>query len=168
MLKTLENLFVNQLKEVYYAEKKFHNYINRIASEISSIDLKELNNRIKNFCGMNIANLDSSFNFLSIKSFRKKPKAVEGIIEESNVLLKWNAPPTLIDSTIILSLRKLVHIFFSTYSSLKNMSRQLEFYEINHLIIENLDRHVYLNSNLNSLSLQINKNADSEVEVSEE
>jgi ferritin-like metal-binding protein YciE len=159
---------VNQLKEAYNAEKSIYKFLQSLTYKINSDDLQSVKTKLINFCTLNHKNLGDAFKYLDIKTFSKKPKVIDEIIQECKMLLKWNTSSAVIDAIIMLTFKKMIHILISMYSSLKNMSRQLEFYEINHLIIENLDRNNYIDSVVNSLALQINKIADTAPEVIEE
>lgn len=82
--KTLEDLFHDTLKDIYYAERKILKTLPRTARAASSPDLKAAFERHKDETEGQIERLQQVFELMGKRAQGKTCDAIEGIIEEES------------------------------------------------------------------------------------
>src|SRR5512138_1068184 len=113
-MKTLEDFFINELKDVYNAEHQITKALPKMAKAASSEELKtafedhlkETENQIKR--------LDKISKILGRPLTGKKCKAAEGLIEEGKELMEEDASPEVMDVALIAAAQKVEHYEIAT------------------------------------------------------
>src|SRR5688572_29256735 len=100
-LDTLSALFLDQLKDIYNAEKQLTKALPKLAKAASSPELQEaLTTHLEETQGQ-IERLDRVFNMLGKPARGKTCKAMEGLIEEGKEILEEDAEPSTLDAALI-------------------------------------------------------------------
>ncbi len=102
-LDSLEGLFLEELKDVYNAEKQITKALPRMAKAADSEELQQaLTKHLKETEGQ-IKRLERIFQTLGQTARGKKCKGMEGLIEEGKEVLEEDGDPAVIDAAIIAS-----------------------------------------------------------------
>src|ERR1700677_2700207 len=86
--KTLDELFEDTLKDIYYAENKILKALPKMAKAAQSAELKSAFQKHFKETEGQVARLDKVFRLMDITPKGKKCEAIEGIIKEGGEIIK--------------------------------------------------------------------------------
>ncbi len=121
----LRDLFVEELKDVYGAEKALTKAIPRMISNVTSPELaKALKDHLE-ITNQQISRLNEVFASIGEKQESKKCKAMDGLIEEAEEIMKSAEKGVVRDAAIILAAQKVEHYEIATYGTLRAFASTL-------------------------------------------
>jgi ferritin-like metal-binding protein YciE len=100
-IKTLQDALTYQLQGLLQAERKIAEAFTRFSDQISSAEVKELVQGYVTNTDNVACKLDRSFNYLMMEPVVRKNEVVNKIIDETEYLLAYTAPPYLKDIVMI-------------------------------------------------------------------
>lgn len=158
-MKTLEDFFIEELKDVYSAEKQLVKALPSMAKAASSEELKEaFESHLKETEGQ-VARLDKISKLLGKSLSGKKCKAMEGLVEEGKEVIKEDAEPAVKDVALIAAAQKVEHYEIATYGCLKTYARLLEYDDVAELLNETSEEEASADEKLTSISESLNSEA---------
>jgi ferritin-like metal-binding protein YciE len=151
-LMTLEDLFVDQLRDVLYAEKHITKALPKMAKNASSTELATaLTNHLQETEGQ-IDRLKQVFELLDLSARAKKCEAILGLIEEGQSLMEEEAEPAVLDAGIIAAGQKVEHYEIAAYGCLITWAEQLGHTEAAQLLLKTLDEEKAADVKLSALA----------------
>src|ERR1700730_12727386 len=106
---TLQDLFVDQLRDLYNAENQLVKALPKMAKSASSPDLKTaFESHLEQTKG-HVERLEQIFNTLGASPKGKKCKAMEGLIEEGKEMMEEDAEPEIMDAGLIAAAQRVEH-----------------------------------------------------------
>ncbi|HET6243259.1 MAG: ferritin-like domain-containing protein [Bacteroidetes bacterium] len=158
-MKTLQDLFVEQLRDMYYAEKQLLKAIPKMVKKASSETLKSaLENHLQETENQ-VERLDQVFEKLEMTARGKTCPAMDGIIEEAKELMNEDAEPTVMDAGIIAATQKVEHYEIATYGTLRTFADTLGYTNISKLLQATLDEELATDKKLTKIAQTINVEA---------
>lgn len=124
-MKTLENLFEEQLHDIYFAENKLLKALPKMAKKATNPELSKAFLKHEKETTDQIAKLERVMESLGIKVKGKKCPAILGIIEEAEELMKDAKDPEVRDAALIAAAQKAEHYEIATYGTLCNFAKRL-------------------------------------------
>jgi ferritin-like metal-binding protein YciE len=171
-METLQELYVEQLRDIYDAENQLMKALPKMAKEASNEELKAAFEQHLEQTEEQITRLDQIFEELGEKSKGHKCKAMAGLVEEGKEMMQEDADPDVMDAGLICAAQKIEHYEIATYGCLRTYAEMLGFDEQADLLQETLDEEKDTDENLTELAVScINLEAeegDSEEEDEEE
>jgi ferritin-like metal-binding protein YciE len=138
-LKSLQDLFEDELKDVYSAEKQLLKALPKMAKAATSDELRSgFDEHLEQTKG-HVERIERVFELIDKPARAKKCKAMEGLIEEGSELMEEKAEPEVKDAALIAAAQKVEHYEIATYGTLVTWARQLGFEEAANLLQETLD-----------------------------
>lgn len=138
-LKDLSVLFHDELKDIYDAEHQLLKALPKMAKAASSPKLKEgFEMHLQETEGQ-IKRLEEVFALIDKKPTRKSCKAMKGLIEEGNELMKEDGEPEVKDAALIASAQRVEHYEMAAYGCLRTWAGNLGMTEAKKLLQANLD-----------------------------
>jgi ferritin-like metal-binding protein YciE len=135
----LEKFFVEELKDIYGAEKQLQKNFNKLQDAASSDSLKKAFNDHNQVTVDQISRLEDAFRLLGKRPQSKKCEAMEGLIEEANnVIRETDSNSSTRDVGLILAAQKVEHYEIATYGSLAQLASTLGLEKISDLLKETL------------------------------
>ena len=136
--KDLNALFLHQLKDTYFAENAIITALPKLAQAAQSKELKgafgvhleETRNQVKR--------LDQVFKLLDQKAEGIECKAIQGIIEEGDEVIKQFEGGEALDAGLISAAQAVEHYEITRYGTLLAWAKQLNFGQIEALLKETL------------------------------
>ena len=114
---SLEDLLVHELKDIYHAEQQLVKALPKVAKKASSPELKQaIEEHLRETEG-HVDRLERIFDMLGQPAKTIKCKAMEGILDEGQELMKERAEPETLDAGIIMSAQKVEHYEICAYGS---------------------------------------------------
>jgi len=117
-IKSLHDLYVAQLKDMYYAEKQLVKALPKMAKAAQSPQLvKDFMMHLDETEG-HVERLEEVFDLLDLSPRSEKCEAITGIIEEAKQLMSEVEDSPANDAGLILAAQKAEHYEITTYGSL--------------------------------------------------
>lgn len=155
---TVEKLLVEELKDLYSAEKQITKALPKMAKNAQSNDLKTaLETHLKQTEGQ-IERLDRVFEILGKSSSGKTCKGMHGLIEEGSETMQ-ETEGEVRDAAMICAAQKVEHYEMAAYGSVRTWAQQLGQKEIADLLQQTLDEEGETDHKLTQLAGKINKQA---------
>ena len=136
--KTLDDLFLNTLKDVYYAEKQIYKSLPKMAKAATDKQLGAAFEKHQEETEGQIARLEQIFELLEKPARGKKCDAIEGILDEGKEIMdEFDGSPAL-DAGLLASAQAVEHYEISRYGTLKSWATALGMKDAVKLIDETL------------------------------
>ncbi len=123
--KNLRELFLDTLKDIYFAEKKILAALPKMAKAAQSEELKAAFQKHENETEMHVERLDKVFEELDETPRAKTCDAIVGIIEESQEVMKEYKGTPALDAGLLAAAQAVEHYEISRYGTLKTWAQEL-------------------------------------------
>ncbi|MEA1673239.1 ferritin-like domain-containing protein [Nitrospirillum sp. BR 11163] len=163
--KTLQTMFIEELRDLYSAERQIIRALPKLAKAASADDLRQaLETHLEETRGQ-VERLDKVFETLdtSSRSRGKKCEAMEGMLSEANELLDLGLSPEALDSAIIAAAQKVEHYEIASYGSAIAWATALGYDEAADILAETLEEEKNADQILNKASRTVNDTAAEQV-----
>jgi ferritin-like metal-binding protein YciE len=160
----LKELFVDEIKDIYWAEKHLASALPKMIKGATSEDLKQTISTHLEETKNQITRLESVFASIGEKAVAKKCLAMEGLLKEATELLSDTEKGTEVrDVAIISAAQKVEHYEIASYGTLRTLAGTLGYSEAQGLLDETLAEE----KNADSLLTQVAENYINEAAASE-
>jgi len=139
-MKSLQDLFINLLKDMYYAEKQILKALPKMAKKADSDELRQVFERHLSETESQVARLEQVFSLCDLKPAGKTCPAIKGIIEEGEEDMKDAKDPDVLDASMIADAQAVEHYEIARYGTLIAWARQLGMSDAANLLQQNLDQ----------------------------
>ena len=134
----LRELFVEGLKDIYWAEKALTKALPKMAKNASAPNLiSAINDHLEVTKG-HVTRLEEVFASVGEKAVAKKCDAMQGLIEEGEGILEETEPGAVRDAGIIAAAQKVEHYEIATYGTLTAWAKTIGEEEAASLLHETL------------------------------
>jgi len=123
--KTLEDLFVDTLKDIYYAEKRILKTLPKMAKGAESPKLKKGFEKHLAQTEGQVERLEQVFEIFGQPARGKKCEAIEGIIAEGEAIMKEFKGTAALDAGLISSAQAVEHYEITRYGTLRRWAEVL-------------------------------------------
>src|SRR5579871_2014773 len=159
-MESLRELLVEELSDLYSAEKQLVQALPKIAKAADSENLRQAIEDHLEETTQQVSRLDEVFKKLAEKPKRKKCKAMEGLIEEGSEVIKEHDASPVRDAALIGAAQRVEHYEMAAYGTARALAESLRLDEIARLLQETLDEEGNADKKLNDLALnEINPSA---------
>jgi ferritin-like metal-binding protein YciE len=123
--KDLNALFLDTLKDIYYAEKQIYKALPKMAKAAASDKLRAAFEKHQSETEGQIERLEKVFEILGKAARGKKCDAIEGILEEGKEIMdEYRGEPAL-DAGLLAAAQAVEHYEISRYGTLKTWATKL-------------------------------------------
>ena len=152
-VKSVQDLFVQELRDIYHAERQITKALPRMAKAASSPELKQaFEGHLEQTRGQ-IERLDQVFEQLDLPKRAKKCEAMEGLVEEARSTMEEIEGESVLDMGMIINAQKVEHYEIAGYGSLVALARQLGHEDVATLLTKTLDEEKETDQKLNKIAL---------------
>jgi ferritin-like metal-binding protein YciE len=124
-LESLRDLYIDELKDLYSAEKQLVRALPKMARNATHPELKDaFTNHLAETEG-HVARLEEIFESLESTPRGKKCVGMEGLIEEANELLEEDADEDVLDAGLISKAQHVEHYEMAGYGTVRNWAQML-------------------------------------------
>jgi ferritin-like metal-binding protein YciE len=135
----LKELFVDELKDILWAEKHLTSALKKMAKEATSEELKEAFTTHLSQTGEQINRLEEVFASVGEKATTKKCEAMAGLIKEAEGIIEDTEKGTETrDAGLISAAQKVEHYEIASYGTLKTFAARLGYSDAQALIEQTL------------------------------
>ena len=168
-MKDLNELFLEELADIYDAEKQLIKALPKMAEQANAPELQSAFEDHLEQTQEHVHRLEEVFELFEQKPKGKKCEAMAGLIEEAQSLMKEEAAPAVMDAALIAAAQKVEHYEIATYGCLRTWAELLGKDEALDLLEETLNEEKDVDESLTDIATSINQEAtDEEEEASEE
>jgi ferritin-like metal-binding protein YciE len=123
--KTLNDLFLHTLKDIYYAEKQILRALPKMAKAAESQELRQAFETHRQETEGQVERLEQVFEMLGKQARGVACEAINGIIEESKGIMEDFADSEALDAGILSSAQAVEHYEITRYGTLKTWAQEL-------------------------------------------
>jgi ferritin-like metal-binding protein YciE len=157
---SLLGLYVNELRDVYSAEKQLTRALPKMAKAASSEGLRNgFAEHLEQTCG-HIERLEQIFDALGERSGGKKCAGMEGLIDEGAELMEEDLEGSVLDAALIAAAQRVEHYEIAAYGTLCAFAELLGKSQQVTLLRQTLDEEKQTDETLTELSQEINAAAN--------
>ncbi len=167
-IETAEQFFIDELKDIYSAEKQAIRLYPKLAKNVQSEALKEaLQTHLEETKGQ-LERLDRVFEILGKRASGKTCEGMKGVLEEAQEAIEKAEGGALRDAALIASVQRSEHYEIAAYGTVVALAKAMGQDEIGGLLAETLDEEKATDKKLTAVSKSVNKQAISESAPDEE
>jgi ferritin-like metal-binding protein YciE len=119
----LEKFFIDQLKDIYYAEQQLLKAIPKMAQASTTEELEDAFNDHLKQTERHVKRLEKVFQLIGKKPEGKKCEAIEGLTKEAETIIRETKEGTMTrDAALIIAAQKVEHYEIATYGGLVQLA----------------------------------------------
>src|SRR6266849_1915337 len=159
--KDLNDLFLDTLKDIYYAEKQIYKSLPKMAKAAHSDQLRQAFEKHHQETEGQIERLEQIFELIEKPARGKKCDAIEGIIDEGKEIMdEYKGMPAL-DAGLLAAAQAVEHYEISRYGTLKTWATELGYEDAVKLLDATLTEEKNTDSALTQLAeSEVNQHAE--------
>jgi ferritin-like metal-binding protein YciE len=138
-LDTLKDLYVDELKDLYSAEKQLVKALPKMAKAANDPELQQAFRTHLRETTQHVQRLEQICQELGVSPRGKKCVGMEGLIEEGNELIKEDPDPDVLDAGLISKAQHVEHYEMAGYGTVRTYARTLGFESQAELLQQTLD-----------------------------
>ena len=151
-LKTLHDLYVNELKDLYSAEHQILTALPKMIKAATAPELKAALEDHNEVTKGQVRRLEKIFKLLDTSPKGKKCKAMEGLLEEGKELMSEDAEPSIMDAGLIAAGQRVEHYEMAGYGCVRTYAALLGYKEAADLLQQTLDEEGEADKKLTDLA----------------
>lgn len=161
-VKTMQELLIDELKDLYSAEKQIVRALPKLAKAATSPDLKQaLTNHLKETQGQ-VTRLERIAEIVSKKLTGKTCVGMKGVLEEGSEVLEDTDKGTVRDAAMIAAAQRVEHYEMAGYGSAREFAKMLGLSDVASLLDETLEEEKAADKLLSGIAKQVNTAAKRE------
>jgi len=151
----LEELLVDELKDIYSAENQIVKALPKMAKAASSPELKRAFERHLEETRRQVERLDQIGQALEVKLTGKKCKGMEGLLEEGKEIMEEDFDENVTDAGLIGAAQKVEHYEIAAYGTARTHAEMLGYTKAAKLLQQTLDEEGATDKKLTQLAESI-------------
>ncbi len=163
-IKTADDLFLDELKDIYSAEKQAVRAYPKLTKAISTPELKQAMQMHLEQTKGQIERLDRVFEILEKKSSGKTCEGMKGLIEEGQEHAEEIEQGPVRDAGLIGAAQRMEHYEIAAYGTVVAFAKATGQSEIEQLLSQTLEEEKQTDQKLTTISEQVNQQAIGETE----
>lgn len=162
----LKELFIEELRDIYWAEKHLTKALPKMKKAATSEELANAFDEHLRVTEGQIERVEQVFELLELTARAKKCEAMDGLVKEAQeVIEELPKGSAVIDAGLIISAQKVEHYEIAAYGSLVQLAKTMGENEIANLLQQTLDEEKEADQLLTELAVSgINISAENEPE----
>lgn len=149
----LKNLFIEELADMYSAEKQIIEALPQLIRLAFNADLKTALSDHLDETMTQKERIEEIFGILAVPRKEQKCAAMEGLVKETHEIVANKEPSALLDAAIISACQKIEHYEIASYGTLKSFAQHLNLpSDIKSLIRETLDEEAGADKKLTKIA----------------
>ena len=156
---SMDELFVDELKDLYSAEKQITRALPKLVKAATSAELKKAFESHLVETNGQVTRLEKAFEILGKSPKGKTCVGMKGVLEEGSEVLEDTEKGEVRDAALISAAQRVEHYEMAGYGSARDFAKLLGQDEIAELLEETLEEEKAADKKLTSISAQVNKDA---------
>jgi ferritin-like metal-binding protein YciE len=147
-IKTLYDLMVDELRNIYHAEKQVTKTLPRMIKTANSTELKTYFEENIRQTDNQIIRLEKIFKELDVPIKPKKCLGMEGILNEGRELINEEIDPNVIDAALVTNEQRIEHYEMTTYDTVRTYAKKLGLNNVAKMLQDTYDEDIWTNKKL--------------------
>lgn len=148
----LHELFVDDLKDIYWAEKALTKALPIMSKNATSQKLKDALKKHLEETNKHIERLEEVFKSIDEKAVAKKCDAMQGLIDEAKSIMEETTPGAVRDAGIIGAAQKVEHYEIASYGTMATYAKLMGHKTALNLLIDTLKEEKQTDKDLTKLA----------------
>jgi ferritin-like metal-binding protein YciE len=159
-VKSVNDLLLEELRDVYHAEKQLVKALPKMAKKAKSDKLRQaIEEHLEETKGQ-VERLENVFEKLEVPARAKRCEAMMGLIEEAQEMMEEIKTPEVLDAALIGAAQKVEHYEIASYGTVHALAESLGHDEVAELLEQTLDEEKQADEKLNDIALsEVNQTA---------
>jgi ferritin-like metal-binding protein YciE len=138
-LQTLNDLFVDQVQDLYSAEQQLVQALPKMAAAASNDELREAFQNHLTETQDHVRRISDIFGELGVSPSGEKCEGMEGLIREGEQALTAQGDPTVRDAALIAAAQRVEHYEIAGYGTARTLADELDYDDAKDLLDQTLD-----------------------------
>lgn len=151
-MKTLDDLFVHMLRDMYYAEKQILKNLPKMARKADSQDLRQAFEMHQSETEEHVDTLEKVFELCDLKPRGVTCDAIEGILSEAKEIMSETEDANARDAGMIAAAQAVEHYEITRYGTLISWANQLKKKDVASLLEKTLEQEKATDKKLTDLA----------------
>jgi ferritin-like metal-binding protein YciE len=151
-MKTLQDLFLDAIGDMYYAEKQLTKALPNMAEKATHDELRAAFESHLGETEGHVRKLESVFEAFGEKAKAKKCPAIVGIIDEAEELISENKKSPTLNAALVFAAQKAEHYEIASYGALREWAKLLNRDDVAATLDEILDEEKAADTKLTELA----------------
>jgi ferritin-like metal-binding protein YciE len=160
-LESLQDLYVDELKDLYNAETQLTKALPKMAKAAASEELRTAFEEHLEETKHQIERLETIFKELDASPKGKKCKAMAGLVAEGKEMMEMDGEDAVKDAALIAAAQRVEHYEMAGYGTVRTYAELLGYDKAAKLLQETLDEEAAADAKLTELAKNINVEAES-------
>ena len=152
-MKTLEDLFVHELKDLYSAEKQLVKALPKMAKAATHQEPRQAFEAHLKQTEQHVERLDEIFSQLQLSARGAKCKAMEGLITEGKEILAEDMEDDVRDAALICAAQRVEHYEMAGYGCARTFARDLGHHAAAELLQQTLEEEAAADEKLTEIAV---------------
>ncbi len=157
-IESLEQLFEEELRDIYDAEKQLVKALPKMAKAASSEELREAFNEHLEVTREQVRRCEQIFEALGIKAKSKPCTGMRGIVEEGREVMQEDASDEMMDAALTGAGRRVEHYEMSAYDSARALAEKLGREDVVDLLQQTLEEEQEADQKLSTIAQSLLEN----------
>lgn len=153
--KTMHDLLLEELRDIYHAEKQITKALPKMAKSASTDELKQAFEQHLEETKTQIERLEQVFSELETRPRGKTCEGMQGIVEEAKELMDEIEDADLLDAGLIAAAQKVEHYEIAAYGSARTWARLLGMAKVADLLEKTLEEEKATDAKLNTIATEV-------------
>ena len=151
-LQTLNDLFVEQLRDLYSAETQLVAALPKLASASSHEELRDAFEQHLAETRQHVTRLEQVFSQVGATPGGETCKGMQGLIEEGEQVLQMQGDPSVIDAALIAAAQRVEHYEIAAYGTARALAGELGHDRVAMLLGDTLDEEAKADKTLTKIA----------------
>jgi ferritin-like metal-binding protein YciE len=151
---SLDDLLVEQLKDLYDAEHQLVEALPKMADAATSTSLRNAFLDHLNETRNHVTRLEQTFQSMDVLPERETCKAMKGLVSEGSQMIDAKGNPAVRDAALIAAAQRVEHYEMAGYGSARTFAEQLGLADVADLLQSTLDEEEAADEKLTRLAIQ--------------
>jgi len=160
-MSTVEDLLVDQIRDLYDAEKQLVRALPKMAKAASSDELRQAIEDHLEETNNQVQRLEQAFEQLEKTAKGKTCKAMKGLIEEGGEVIEEDSEEPINDLALIAAAQRVEHYEISAYGTAKAMAKHIGENQVASLLEETEDEEKAADKKLTEIAMDLMQDATS-------
>ena len=151
-LNTLEDLFVDQLKDIYSAERQIIQALPKMAKAAQRTEVRQAFEDHLQLSKQQLERLNQVFEKLGSNPGRKKCMGMEGLLREAEEFLSEKPGDAVVDAGLIANAQRVEHYEIAAYGTVRTFAQMMGHSDMVRLLQQTLDEEGQTDQKLSKLA----------------
>lgn len=158
--KGMKDLMVEELRDIYHAEKQLTKALPKLAKAASHDQLRQAFEQHLEETKGHVERLEQIFDELDVRARGRRCEAMEGLIEEARQIMEEVEPAPVLDAGLIAAAQKVEHYEIASYGTIHAYAEALGMQTVADLVGKTLEEEKQADAKLTQLAVgEVNKRA---------